>query len=125
MSANAADRSEVMDPSELERWENSIWSTVQPLVNIYHAAVTPISHETGDGSALAPEEQTATGRAIGSVPDTLAQLGIRDFKTLYETWEHASSGDPVDDRTYLMEGLIAVSRNIGDLNASSKVLTPS
>ncbi len=66
-------------------------------------AQRPLPTQTGDGSYVEHEEKT------GVLAD-LKALGFKDAKTLTDVMRNKTKGEYVDDKTYLMEHTIQVSR---------------
>lgn len=68
---------------------------------VVSASLRPLPTETGDGTYV--KDNTTTGFA-----KDLGYFGAKDVETLAETAKSAVTGDPVNDREYIMERVIQV-----------------
>ena len=68
---------------------------------VVHAALAPLPTQTGDGSYI--EEKVPTG-----LFKDLQKMGFKDVDTLVDMLKSNLSGEPVNDKTYLMERVIQV-----------------
>lgn len=66
------------------------------------ASLRPLPKETGDGTYV--NGNTTTGLA-----KDLSHVDLKDVKTMAEVAKSAISGDPVNDKEYIMERVIQVS----------------
>ena len=69
---------------------------------LIHAAQRPLPTQTGDGTYIEHDQPH-------SVFSDLKGLGFKDVSTLMTVMKTKASGQLTDDRTYLMEKVIAVS----------------
>lgn len=77
-------------------------SKFSQIVQIVSASLKPLPIETGNGAYV--QEPTTTGLA-----KDLDHIDLKDGKTLAQVAKSAVTGDPVDDRKYIMERIIQVS----------------
>lgn len=68
---------------------------------LLHASQRPLPNQTGDGTYL--EHESSTG-----LFQDLKTMGFKDFGTLKDVLKSQTSGELVDDKTYLMERIIQV-----------------
>ena len=68
---------------------------------LIHAGRRPLPNQSGDGAYLDHQEPS------GLMGD-LKKLGFKDAKTLMEVMKTKASGEPQDDKTYIMERTIQV-----------------
>ena len=68
---------------------------------LIHAALQPLPTQTGDGSYI--EEKVPT-----HLFKDLHDMGFDGIDAIIDTLKADVSGDPTDDRTYLMENVIKV-----------------
>ncbi len=69
---------------------------------VLKASLRPLPTETGDGTYV------QNNKATGLVKD-LSHVDLKDVKTLVEVAKSTITGDPVNDREYIMERVIQVS----------------
>ncbi|CEL05332.1 Putative Psi-producing oxygenase A [Aspergillus calidoustus] len=96
--------------------------SISQLENVVSASLRPLPTETGNGTYIA--ESTETGLVAGLVQD-MATVDVGDIRTLVEVIKNSATGEPVDDKSYVMErtiqlaaGLPATSRNGAELTKS-------
>lgn len=80
---------------------NGIEKTVSQIEKVVTASLRALPTETGDGSYV--KEPTATG-----LVKDLGHFDLKDVKTLAEVAKSAVTGDPVNDKEYIMERVIQV-----------------
>ena len=92
------------DSSELDRSTTSqdVSSTFEQYGQLIHGSRRPLPAQTGDGSYI------KHGVPTGFFED-LKNLGFKDVNTLVGVMRSRLSGEPMDDKTYLMERTIQVS----------------
>ena len=86
----------------------------ESISQLIKASLRPLPKQTGDGSYITPPIST------GLLED-LQKLHIKDIKSLIQTVKAQATGDPTDDRTYLMERVIQVRAPLGFENYSTNV----
>lgn len=92
-------------PQEEPSKRKEIEHAIESIASAIKYALRPLPTQTGDGSYIVPPTRT------GVFHDIL-ETRPEDVKTLVETKLAEMTGDPVDDKTYLMERLIQVDGNI-------------
>lgn len=75
--------------------------TFEQHATLIHASTRPLPTQTGDGSYIKRDEPT------GLLAD-LKNLGLKDLNTVRRILEQKASGEPQDDRQYLMEAVMQV-----------------
>ena len=78
-------------------------STFDQFSQLIHAARSPLPTQSGDGSYVDHAQPS------GLMQD-LKSMGFKDAKTLMEVMRTKATGDLQDDKTYMMERTIQVSR---------------
>lgn len=68
---------------------------------LLHASQRPLPNQTGDGTYVEHESSTGLFQDIKS-------MGFKDLGTLKDVLKSQTSGELVDDKTYLMERIIQV-----------------
>lgn len=108
-------REEVPQDSEIK--PTNVQSTFSQYTQLIHAAERPLPTESGDGAYLDHD--------VPSGWEDLKALGFKDVSTLVEVMNNKRTGEPQDDKTYLMErviqlvsGLPSKSKNRVDLTAA-------
>lgn len=81
---------------------NGIGSTISQVEKAISASLRPLPTATGNGTYVTEPAQT------GIVKD-LSHVDLTDIKALLEVVKDAVTGQPVDDRHYIMERVIQVS----------------
>ena len=74
---------------------------IEKIGKVVEASLRPLPTETGDGTYV------QTKKTTGFAKD-LKHIDVNDVKTLVEVAKSAVTGDPVDDRDYIMEGIVQV-----------------
>lgn len=80
---------------------NGIGKAISQLEQTVSASLRPLPTETGDGTYVPKSTDT------GIVQD-LSHVDLGDVKTIVELTKNAATGEPVDDKQYIMERLIQV-----------------
>lgn len=81
---------------------NSGENPLAQVEQVLKASLRPLPTETGDGTYV--QHNKATGLA-----KDLSHVDLKDVKTLVEVAKSTITGDPVNDREYIMERVIQVS----------------
>ena len=97
-------------PEQHVTFREKVEEAFQSVAGVIKAAVAPLPTKTGDGSDIANTKPTG-------VLDDLVHLRSGDSKTLIDLAKFISSGDPLDDKTYLTERLVKLA---SDLPLNSK-----
>ncbi|KAE8349730.1 heme peroxidase [Aspergillus coremiiformis] len=97
---------------------NGLGKTVSQLEKIVSASLRPLPTDTGDGSYLTESNGT------GIVKD-LGRIDLNDVKTLVEITKNAATGEPFNDRQYIMERLIQLTSALPSTSRVGKELTNS
>lgn len=102
------------EPSELDKIRNAIGTSFKAAASLIGAAAAPVPNKTGDGSKITPEEKASLYKKIeGSLRD-MSYLGIENVETLIRVQKEKMLGGLIDDKTYIMEGLIRVAAALPD-----------
>lgn len=102
------------EPSELDKIRNAIGTSFKAAASLIGAAAAPVPDKTGDGSKITPEEKASLYKKIeGSLRD-MSYLGIENVETLIRVQKEKMLGGLIDDKTYIMEGLIRVAAALPD-----------
>ena len=101
--------SEPATPSEIDKFRAKVENGITQLTQLVNAIRAPVPNETGDGSelVLTPDSPELIQRINDSLSD-LRNLGITGIDTLIHVLEKGKTGDPWNDKAYLMEKLIQV-----------------
>ncbi|KAF2727140.1 hypothetical protein EJ04DRAFT_539107 [Polyplosphaeria fusca] len=100
--------------SELDQLRSRLGGSFKKLAGLVGAVSADVPDQTGDGTKLAPEEENAIlARVVGGLRD-LRHLGVENTETLLKIQRQKLSGEPMDDKTYLMEALINVAADLPD-----------
>lgn len=91
-------------PSRVNRGQ--VEGTFSKYAQLIHASRRPLPTESGDGTYLG-EKKKGT-----SLFQDLRTVGFKGIKTIIAVGKSKKKGDLVDDRTYLMEKIIAVSIDV-------------
>lgn len=83
--------------SDRQKFEEALHS----ISGVIKVSLRPLPTQTGDGSYIEPPSES------GVFHDIL-RTRIEDVRTLHEAKMTELHGDPVDDKTYLMERIIQV-----------------
>jgi cytochrome P450 len=110
--------------STLAKLRKEFGEPFKQAAKIIGAVTAPVPNQTGDGSKLTPEEdEHALVRKIEGDLQDMTYMGVADIKTLMKIVSDKMSGEPVDDKTYLMEGLIRTAAKLPDGSKNRDTLT--
>jgi hypothetical protein len=101
-----------LDDSELDELAKKISASVNKITQLYNAFMAPLPTGTDDGTVI--DESDESQSIIKKIEQTLtdfAHLDLNDIKSLVVMGEKAKNGEVINDKLYLMEGLIHVIRN--------------
>jgi hypothetical protein len=102
------------EPSELEHLRAKLSSSFKSFASLLGAVTAPVPDETGDGSKIQAEEHTAAFRAVEHTLRDMTHLGIDNVQSLLAVQRKKIAGEPIDDKKYLMEGLIKSAADLPD-----------
>ncbi|MCJ1472027.1 hypothetical protein MMC13_000672 [Lambiella insularis] len=88
----------------------------EDISGLIKASLRPLPKQTGDGSYITPPIST------GLLQD-LRKLSINDVETLIQTVKTGATGDPTNDKTYLMERIIQVAAELPPASSRGLELT--
>lgn len=111
------------EASTLDKLRMSLGTPFKQFANFLGAVTRPVPNETGDGSQLSPEDKNALYKKIEGDLQDMTHLGISDVATLMKIFTEKASGEPMDDKTYLMEGLIRTASKLPDGSKNREKLT--
>lgn len=95
-------------PVELKEIGQKISNSLSTLKNLFTALRKPLSEGTEGGTVIHPKEEPWLVKQIEHELADLRALGITDLKALIGLQQQVASGQPIDDKKYLVEGLIKV-----------------
>lgn len=97
-------------PSEIDKYRADAKNGITQLIQLVNAIRAPVPNQTGDGTELVlePDSPDLLER-LGDAINDLRHLGITGIDTLIQVQEKGKTGDPWNDKAYLMEKLIKVS----------------
>lgn len=97
-------------PENTNATANGSQNPIEKIGKVVEASLRPLPTETGDGTYI------QTKKVTGFAKD-LKHVDLNDVKTLVEVAKSAVTGEAVDDRDYVMEGIIQLA---ADLPATSR-----
>ena len=109
--------------STLANFRKELGEPFRDAAKLLGAVMAPVPVGTGDGSKLTPEEDSELHRKVEGDLQDMSYLRISDVKTLISTVKDKVSGEPVDDKTYLMEGLIRTAAKLPEGSKNRETLT--
>ncbi|KAL2857902.1 heme peroxidase [Aspergillus pseudoustus] len=101
---------------------NGLGQSISQLESVVSASLRPLPTETGDGTYIA--ESTEPGLVTGLVQD-LANVDAGDIRTLVDVVKNAATGEPVDDKKYIMERTIQLAAGLPSTSRNGAELTKS
>ncbi|CAI6260103.1 unnamed protein product [Periconia digitata] len=111
------------DISELDKVRKALRHSLKSLGSVIGASNASVPDDTGDGSRLSPEEKNALYKKIeGSLKD-MTHLDISNVKSLIEIEAQKLAGEPMNDKKYLMEGLISTAASLPEGSKNRMTLT--
>jgi hypothetical protein len=109
--------------STLDKLRKEIGEPFKKAAKILGAVTDDVPDDTGDGSKLTPEEKNAVYKKVEGHLQDMTHLGVSDVKTLISIFSTKLSGEPVDDKTYLMEGMIRTAAALPEGSKNRDTLT--
>lgn len=85
-----------------ESTTKGVEKSITQIEQVISASLRPLPTETGDGSYIKDPKTTGLAKDI-------THIDLDDVKTLVEVVKTGATGEPVDDREYIMERVIQVS----------------
>lgn len=85
-----------------ESMTKGVEKSITQIEQVISASLRPLPTETGDGSYIKDPKTTGLAKDI-------THIDLDDVKTLVEVVKTGATGEPVDDREYIMERVIQVS----------------
>lgn len=101
-------QTEQAPPSLVEQFHKVADPRFRQVADLISHIRKPIPDQTGDGSDLAPEDTPEIVKKVMSAMSDFYHTGVKDIPALIEAADRLKSGEPIDDREYLMERLIQV-----------------
>lgn len=92
-------------PEQQLDFRKKVVAAFESVIGVIRAAAAPLPTQTGDGSSI------QTAKATGLLQD-IFHMHSRDVITLAELAKDAVTGDPIDDKTFLMERLIQLASEL-------------
>ncbi|PVI05849.1 hypothetical protein DM02DRAFT_53467 [Periconia macrospinosa] len=111
------------DLSELDKVRKALKHSLKSLGRVIGASHAPVPDDTGDGSRLSPEEKNALYKRIEGDLRDMSHLGVSNVQTLIAIEAQKLAGEPMDDKKYLMEGLIRTAAQLPEESKNRKTLT--
>jgi linoleate 8R-lipoxygenase/9,12-octadecadienoate 8-hydroperoxide 8R-isomerase len=111
------------DDSELAKLKKTLSGPFKLLNSLVGASLAAVPDQTGDGSKLSPEDKNALYKRIEGDLKDMTHLNISDVQTLIELGAAKLLGEPTDDKTYLMEGMISTASKLPDGSRNGTTLT--
>lgn len=110
------------EPSELDKLRDSVGSKFKAFAAVMGAASAPLP-QTGDGSKILPEDKPSVIKGVEGALRDMSHLGIENIQTLLEVQKEKITGAAMDDKTYLMEGLIRTAAALPDGSKTREAVT--
>ncbi|KAL2835185.1 Psi-producing oxygenase A [Aspergillus cavernicola] len=97
---------------------NGLANTISQIESAVSASLRPLPTATGNGTYIAEATQTGLVKDLGHVD-------LNDVRTLADVVKNAATGDPVDDKQYIMERVIQLASGLPSTSRNAKELTKS
>ncbi|KAF2749194.1 heme peroxidase [Sporormia fimetaria CBS 119925] len=110
------------EESTLSKLRKGLGGPFKQAAKILGAVTEPVP-DTGDGSKLTPEEKNAVYKKIEGDLKDMTYLGISDVASLINIAAQKMTGEPVDDKTYLMEGMVRTASKLAQGSKNRDTLT--
>ena len=107
--------------STLDQWRQNASESYQKAKTLLKAIREPLPTQTGDGTYLPQPEKDNVVEDVGKIISDIGRQDIKDVAALVKTFEHAALKQPLNDREYLMESLVAVASKLPDDFLQKKV----
>lgn len=100
--------------STLDKARQNVWQSLQQMKTLLNAVKAPLPTQTGDGTYLPQPEKDSLWKNVNEIFRDISRSDINDLEGLLKTVKSAKLGQPLDDKEYLMESMIAVAAKIPD-----------
>lgn len=95
-------------PSTLQQLLNGVSESASNMRTLLHAIKAPLPTQTGDGSQLPQAQKESLMRDVDNLFKDIKNQDIKDIEGLLKVFKRTAMKEPLNDREYLMESLIAV-----------------
>ena len=114
----AANESQLPDtpPEQHIQFREKVEDAFQSVAGVIKASTAPLPTKTGDGSYIAKTKPTG-------LLDDLPNLRPGDYRTLVDEGKSLWTGDPINDKTYLMERLLKLASELPANNKESNLFS--
>lgn len=105
---NGSKTAEPEKPSTLQQLLNGVSDSAQQMRTLLNAIKAPVPNQTGDGSQLPQPQKESLMKDVNNLFKDIKNQDAKDLDGLLKTFKKAALKEPIDDREYLMESLVAV-----------------
>lgn len=105
----------------LQEKKQSVFQSLQKLKSLLSAIREPLPTQTGDGSILPQVQKESLWRDVENLFHDIKRQDAKDIEGLVKTIKHAAFKEPLDDKEYLMESMIAVTSKMPDAKLQKKL----
>ncbi|KAJ5102586.1 Psi-producing oxygenase A [Penicillium argentinense] len=95
---------------------NGDGNPIKKIEKVVEASLRPLPTETGDGTYVLNKKATGLAKDLG-------HIDLKDMKTLVDVAKSAVTGEPVNDRDYVMERVIQLAAELPATSRNGKELT--
>ncbi|THC94398.1 hypothetical protein EYZ11_006127 [Aspergillus tanneri] len=95
---------------------NGVTKTFSQIEKVVSASLRPLPTDTGDGTYM------ASSNSSGIVKD-ISQLDLNDVKTMVDLTKNVATGEPVDDKQYIMERTIQLVSGLPPTSRAGREMT--
>jgi hypothetical protein len=98
--------------STLDQTKKNVFQSVEQLRTLLKAMKAPLPTQTGDGSALPQPKKDTFSKDVREILRDIPRQDINDIEGLVKTFKATAMGEPLDDKEYLMESMVAIATKL-------------
>lgn len=100
--------------STLDRARANVWQSLQQMKTLLSAVKAPLPTHSGDGSYLPQPEKENLWEDVNEIFRDIGRQDVKDLDGLFKAVKASKLGQPLNDKQYLMESMIAVACKMPD-----------
>ncbi|KAM3418478.1 hypothetical protein BST61_g4460 [Cercospora zeina] len=118
---NGANHTPEPEMSTLDKARTNVWQSLQQMKTLLNAVKAPLPTHTGDGSSLPQPEKDSLWKDVAEIFRDIPRQDVNDLEGLFKIIKSAKFGQPLNDKEYLMESMIAVATKMPDSFLQKKI----
>ncbi|KJX94810.1 fatty acid oxygenase like protein [Zymoseptoria brevis] len=109
--------------STLDQMRKDTRKSMEQLGTLLKAIRAPLPTQTGDGSALPQPKKETFSKDVREILRDIPRQDIDDIEGLIKVFKSTAMGENLDDKEYLMEGMIAIATKLPESFLQDRLTT--